>query len=78
MIMNEAFTSLFECFAHSLQLVVIKFNQVRRVLGKAFKMVASFNKSVKATEKLVKKCHKKLIGDCPTRWSSIFAPGKVT
>ena len=30
------------------------------------------NKSTKATEKLIKKCRKKLVNSCPTRWSSTF------
>ena len=36
------------------------------------KLVARFNKSVKATEMLIKLSGKKLIGDCPTRWSSTY------
>ena len=36
------------------------------------KLVARFNKSVKATEMLDKLCGRKLIGHCPTRWSSTY------
>ena len=63
------------CFAHSLQLVVTHFDKVspfQRVIRKAKKLVAKFNKSTKATEKLIALAHKKLISDCPTRWSSSF------
>ena len=35
-------------------------------------LVARINKSTKATEKLITLCGKKLIKDCPTRWSSTF------
>ena len=63
------------CFAHSLQLVVTHFDKVspfQRVVRKAKKLVGKFNKSTKATEKLIALAHKKLISDCPTRWSSSF------
>ena len=30
------------------------------------------NKSTKATEKLITLCGKKLVGDCPTGWSSTY------
>ena len=33
---------------------------------------ALVKKSSKATEALLSLCHKKLIADCPTRWSSSF------
>ena len=63
------------CFAHLLQLVVVHFDKIRpfqQVLQKAKKLVAKFNKSTKATEKLLALKHKKLRSDCPTRWSSTF------
>lgn len=64
------------CFAHSLQLVVGKFDDCsvlfRRTVKKAKKLVSKFNKSTKATEKLIGIAGKKLIGDCPTRWSTTF------
>ena len=63
------------CFAHLLQLVVVQFDKVKpfqKVLQKAKKLVAKFNKSGKATEKLIALKHKKLVSDSPTRWSSTF------
>lgn len=57
------------CFAHSLQLVVMKFDEFsvfRRTIRKAKQIVSKFNKSVKATEHLIAAAGKKLIGDCPT------------
>jgi len=63
------------CFAHSLQLVS-KFEECsvlfRRTVKRAKKLVSKFNKSTKATEKLIAISGKKLIGDCPTRWSTTF------
>ena len=63
------------CFSHTLQLVVLKFDEVKPckdALSKAKKLVAKVNKSVKATEMLRKLSRVKLRGDCPTRWSSTF------
>ena len=63
------------CFAHSLQLVVSQFDKVSpfpKVIKKAKKLVAKFNKSTKATERLITLEHKKFISDCPTKWSSTF------
>ena len=56
------------CFPHTLQLVA-KFDDVKpykEVISTRKRLVARFNKSVKATEMLVKLSRKKLIGDCPT------------
>ena len=63
------------CFAHTLQLVVSKFDEVRackEAIKRAKKLVTKINKSVKATEMLKKLSGIKLLGDCPTRWSSTF------
>ena len=63
------------CFPHTIQLVVAKFvkdKKVSSVLKRVFAMVKSFNKSKNATEELVKKAGVKLVGRCPTRWSSTF------
>lgn len=63
------------CFAHSLQLVINKYNDVgsyTRLLTTTHKLVKKVNKSSKATEKLILLCGKKVIGNCPTRWSSSF------
>ena len=62
------------CFAHTLQLVMTRFNKhaFQPFLRKVHKLVKQVNKSSKATERLISLCNKKLIGDCPTRWSSTF------
>ena len=63
------------CFSHTLQLVVCKFNEIRsvqKVLKKAQKLVSKVNKSTKATEMLIEQAGKKLVGSCPTRWSSTY------
>ena len=63
------------CFAHSLQLVVSKFDECsvfRHTIKKAKNIVSKFNKSTKATEKLIANAGLKLLGDCPTRWSSTY------
>ena len=52
-----------------------KFKEVtslKKVLASAHALVKKVNKSSKATERLVSLCGKKLISDCPTRWSSTF------
>ena len=63
------------CFPHTLQLVVSKFDEVQAckdAVSRSKKIVARVNKSSKATEMLKKLAKVKLIGDCPTRWSSTF------
>jgi len=64
------------CFAHTLQLVVHKFDQLtefKALLTRAHSLVRKFNNtSAKATEKLITKCGKKLVKDCHTRWSSTY------
>ena len=76
---NQAFAyddfQRLSCFSHTLQLIVAKFDEVkpcREAIYLSKKLVARFNKSVKATEKLVNLSGRKLIGDCPTRWSSTY------
>ena len=59
------------CFAHSLQLVVTKFDEVTS-FKKSHKPVSKVNRSCKATESLIRLSGKKLMADCPTRWSSTF------
>lgn len=52
-----------------------KFDDVKRckeAISICKKLVARFNKLIKATEMLIKLSGKKLIGDCPTRWSSTY------
>lgn len=63
------------CFSHMLQLVVKEFDNrksQKRVLSRVHKLVSKVNKSCKATEMLISKAGKKLIADCPTRWSSAY------
>lgn len=76
---NDAFATekyqRLSCFSHTLQLIVAKFDVVKpckEAISICKKLVARFNKSVKATEMLIKLSGKKLIGDCPTRWSSTY------
>ena len=52
------------CFAHTLQLVVQKFDEItefKSVLKRAHRLVRKFNTSAKAAEKLIAKCGKKLL-----------------
>ena len=63
------------CFTHTLQLVVCKFDTImspKQVIQSARRIVNKFNESVKATEKLIALCGKKLVSACPTRWNSTF------
>ena len=63
------------CFALTIQLVARKFDtfsSVKKVLGKVRHLVAKFNRSSRATEKMINTAGKKLVADCPTRWSSTF------
>ena len=62
------------CFAHTLQLVMQKFNQdqFKPLLKKVHSLVAKINRSSKATELLISLAQKKLVKDCPTRWSSTY------
>lgn len=63
------------CFSHTLQLVVNKVSEERsfqKIMKRASALVRKVNKSSKATEKLLSLCRKKLVGKCPTRWSSTF------
>lgn len=74
---DEAFYSLnrIACFSHTLQLVVNKFNELNKfkeLLKRAHTIVRKVNSSTKATERLIALCRKKLVKDCPTRWSSTF------
>ena len=71
----STFYNRLSCFSHSLQLVVRRFDEVssyRSVLQKVRALVRRVNMSTKATERLITLCRKKLVKDCPTRWSSTF------
>jgi len=68
-VMVSSHFSRASCFAHSLQLVARKFDtfpSVKKVLAKVYHLVTKFNKSCKATEKLIQLSGKKLIANCPT------------
>ena len=41
-------------------------------MKRVHRLVKKVNKSVKATDMLIEKAGKKLVSDCPTRWSSTF------
>lgn len=63
------------CFSHTLQLVMSEFDSIRslkKVIKKAQELVSKCNKSVKVTEKLIQLSGKKLVSNCPTRWSSSY------
>lgn len=63
------------CFTHTLQLVVKEFEKApcfKKTVQTTYKIVQKFNKSCKATEKLVALAGKKLVANCPTRWDSMF------
>ena len=63
------------CFAHTLQLVVQKFDELpefKSLLKRAHSLVRKFNTPVRATEKLIAKSGKKLVRHCPTRWTSTY------
>ena len=63
------------CFAHTIQLVLLKFNKDKRVaavLKKVTSVVKKFNMSKNATEQLVNEAGVKLLGVCPMRWSSTY------
>lgn len=67
-----AFTGLnkVSCFTHTLQLVVHKFEELaefKSILKRAHSLVRKFNMSANATEKLIAKCGKKLVRNCPTQ-----------
>lgn len=62
------------CFDHTLQLAVCRFDTLaspKQAIQSVHKMVKRF-KSVKATEKLIALCGKKLVSSCPTRWNCTF------
>ena len=63
------------CFAHTLQLVVNKFDEAvtfKDAIKCSHRLVSKVNTSTKATEKLIGLCQKKLVRAVPTRWSSTF------
>ena len=63
------------CFSHTLQLVVNKFdaaNNFKEVIKHAHSIMRKFNSSTKATERLIAISGRKIIKDCPVRWSSTF------
>ena len=70
-----SFINRLACFAYVLQLIVRKFDEIssyRALLQRVRALTKRVNMSTKATEKLISLCSKKLIKECPTRWSSTF------
>ena len=64
------FAKHISCFAHTIQLIVQKFNEdttYKETLKRAYALVKRINKSTKATELLISRCGKKLLSNCPTR-----------
>ena len=59
------------CFSHTLQLFD-SVDSFKDVMKHTKAIVRKMNTSTKATERLITLSGKKLIKDCPTRWSSIF------
>lgn len=60
------------CQAHSLQLVIKEIDKnasSQKLLMKARKCCKSVRKSSVAVEKLIAKCKKTILIDCPTRWN---------
>ena len=71
----HSFCKRLSCFAHTLQLVVHRFMEdhaLCAIVKRVQALVKKVNKSSRATELLVAKCGKKLVGSCPTRWSSMY------
>jgi hypothetical protein len=63
------------CFTHTLQLVVHKINKnvtIKKTLSSVHKVVQKVNASTVATSKLIEYSNLKLVGSCPTRWSSMY------
>ena len=63
------------CFSHTLQLVMSEFDSIhslKKVIKKGQELVSKCNKSVRVTEKLIQLSGKKLVSNCPTRWSSSY------
>ena len=63
------------CFSHTLQLVVSAFNKhpsAKELLSNAFKVVKQVSRSGKVTEALIAATGKKLVSNCPTRWTSAY------
>ena len=67
-------------FTHTLQLVVLKFNQeksINKVVTCAYTIVARVNASSVATPKLISYSGKKLVGYCSTHWSSTYCISSI-
>ena len=71
----ECYSKRLSCFEHALPLVIQAFSRdatFKPLLKKVHCMVAKVNKSSKATEALIALACKKLVQQCPTRWSSVY------
>ena len=49
-----------------------RLQSLKKVIKKAQALVSKCNKTVKVTEKLIELSGKKLVSNCPTRWSSSY------
>ena len=62
-----------QCMAHTLQLVVKPvFKFYEHLLTKTRQLVNKIRKSGPGVEKLIEKCGKTVLNDCPTRWNSTY------
>ena len=69
------FAKRISCFAHTIQLIVQRFNEdvtYKEILQRTYSLVKKVNMSCKATEMLIAQCGKKLVSNCPTRWSLTY------
>ena len=71
----KVFAKRISCFAHTVQLIVQRFIEdvtYKEILQRTYSLVKKVNMSCKATEMLIAQCGKKLVSNCPTRWSSTY------
>ena len=63
-----------QCMAHTLQLVVKPvFKYYEQLLTKTRQLVKKIRKSGPGVKKLIEKCGKTVLIDCPTRWNSTYS-----
>lgn len=62
-----------QCMAHTLQLVIKPvFKHYGNLLAKTRQLINKIRKSGPGVEKLIEKCGKSVLLDCPTRWNSTY------